>query len=342
MKYKSLKVLKEKFSAEYRVKEQMIYGNYRGYGFYLKLNDQNFTHTLILNAKGNEVELLKKKLKEIAANYENIKEFNYENGRVMVHFLPYVEEEKTISSIEVATDNLINVLSEHEFINASDFENDIHDEIELFETNKKEKIFISEAYAEKLNEEVYNEYLDYINKPYRKWLAILLSIIFTVPGVLLWILLYDNRVQYCGLIGGALIMLCGFLGYYLVAKKSTNKILIYLSVLSFIVILIGQFFAFNNFVYNLTSRYYEIDHFFAVFEYYPIILNINYALGDLIFSFSGAIIGATVALTLLLRNVYVRRVNAYGAIKVTSDEDEYEDNEDEDENKEDKEEPLDV
>ena len=30
------------------------------------------------------------------------------------------------------------------------------------------------------------------------------------------------------------------------------------------------------------------------------------------------------------------------AIKVTSDEDEYEDNEDEDENKEDKEEPLDV
>lgn len=330
MRYKSLKALKQTFDANYRVKDQMIFGKYQGFNFYLALEDKNFTHTLVMNASGVFQGLLKEKLQEIASKHENIDATDYKNNKIMMHFLPYVEESKTISSIESAVNELTNFLSENGFTNKSEKDDDTSDDIDLFETNKKEKLFISNEYAKEWNQLIEQEYEYYLNKPYKKWLAIILSIVFALPIIGIWLLLYTERVSFSGLIAGSLMMLLSFFGYYLISKKITNKILVFLSITTFIVIIIGQFFSFNHFVYNLILHStIPINHYFETFEHFSAVLNINFILADLIYSISGAIIGATIVLTFLLRSVYVRRVNAYGALKVYSDEEEYADDEDE-------------
>ena len=125
----------------------MIFGKYQGFNFYLALEDKNFTHTLVMNASGVFQGLLKEKLQEIASKHENIDTTDYQNNKIMMHFLPYVEESKTISSIESAVNELTNFLSENGFTNKSEKDDDTSDDIDLFETNKKEKLFISNEYA---------------------------------------------------------------------------------------------------------------------------------------------------------------------------------------------------
>ena len=86
MRYKSLKALKQTFDANYRVKDQMIFGKYQGFNFYLTLDDKNFTHTLVMNASGVYQGLLKEKLQEIASKHENIDATDYQNNKIMMHF----------------------------------------------------------------------------------------------------------------------------------------------------------------------------------------------------------------------------------------------------------------
>jgi hypothetical protein len=320
MKYNTLLTLQNKYNAEYRTKDQIIFGNYQGYSFYLQLDDRNFSHTLIVNAKTTNNDDVKSQLKAIAVDYQNIDGFKYENRHVMIHFLPYVEEKKTIDSIIQVFDKICQYLEANDFANSCDLSNNKSD-VELYETVKKEKMFLSNEYVTKWNKEVEQKYLEEEKKPFNLPLSLIVSILFTLPGSALWILMYRYAINYSGAIGGALIMIGAFIGYTIISKKLDKKALINVTIISTAIIIITQFFAFNTFIYYLlvNNKYFPVSNYFDTLQYYSIIFNVVEYPKTLIFSICEAIILATIVLTFYARAVYVRRINAYGAKKVVTD-----------------------
>jgi hypothetical protein len=323
MKYNTLSTLQKKFLAEYRMKDQIIFGNYQGYCFYLQLDDKNFSHTLIINAKSEDNPGVEAVLKQLMVEYVNIDTFKYEKGHVSIHFLPFVEESKTIDSIYQVFDRLTQYLKENNYTNCCDLTNIVTD-VELYETPKKEKLFVSATYANEWNQKEEDKYKEEEKKPFNLPLSLLISFLCMLPGSAIWILMFkDMRTisNINGLIGGALIMLGGFIGYTLISKKLDKKALGNVTILSAIMIVITQFFAFNTGAYFLLegNQYFPHKHYFDVFQYYSIILTVNDYAKALIFSFCESIIAATIVLTFYARAVYVRRVNAYGVSKVVTD-----------------------
>ena len=334
MKYSTLLALVRHFEAEYRMKDQVIFGNYKGFSFYLELDDKTFTHNLVINAKGDDNGELLHQLKTIAHDYENIDNLLYENGHICIHFLPYVEEKKTINSIIDTFEKTVTYLQEHGFTNACDKSSDTK-LVELYETNKKQKLFLSESFAAKWNQEEVEKYNQEQKRPYRLSLALLLAFALSLIGGGLWVLVYkqENAAGASGFLGGCLIPLGAGIGYYLISKKFDRKSILSIIAISTIVIIAAQFFAFNYFAYDLlknNGNFEDVVNFFDTLPHYELVLSINVYVKDLVFSAIIAVLMATIVIFSIATPAYFRKINAYGAKLVLTDI-VYSDEEEEDE-----------